>query len=140
MEQPSSKQGTFTQLYNVFSNMSPKTIDLLIGALQRAVEVEAEAEEELKKERQAMKGPVEQSESESEKNIEYAIKILEQMKHTPSSLGGSRKRSINCRRPRGVSQRQHCKYGRRPTTTTTRRRIKSKYARDYTLEDLKWDK
>ena len=136
MSQPSSKKGTFTQLYNVFSNMSPETIDLWAAALSRAVEVEAEAEAEaeLKKKRQAMKGPVEQSESESEseseKNIEYAIKILNEMKHTPSPHGGSRKRTINCRRPRGFSQRQHCKYGRRPTTTTTRRRIKSKYARD----------
>lgn len=25
------------------------------------------------------------------------------------------KRSINCRRPRGFSQRQHCKYGRKKT-------------------------
>lgn len=25
------------------------------------------------------------------------------------------KRSINCRRPRGFSQRQHCKYGRKAT-------------------------
>lgn len=35
------------------------------------------------------------------------------------------KRSINCRRPRGFSQRQHCKYGRRgwkTATTTTQRR------------------
>jgi len=30
------------------------------------------------------------------------------------------KRSINCRRPRGFSQRQHCKYGRKGLT----RRIK----------------
>ena len=119
MEQPSSKKGTFTQLYNVFSNMSPETIDLWAAALSRAVEVEAEAEAKLAKERQALKGPVEQSES--EKNIEYAIKILEQMKHTPSSRGGSRKRTINCRRPRGFSQRQHCKYGRRRCAT---RRIK----------------
>jgi hypothetical protein len=31
------------------------------------------------------------------------------------------KRSINCRRPRGFSQRQHCKYGRRKGVTRTRR-------------------
>ena len=123
-----SEPGFCEKLHNIFYDMSPETIDLWAAALSRAVEVEAEAEAELKKERQAMKGPDEQSES--EKNIEYAIKILEQMKHTPSSQGGSRKRTINCRRPRGFSQRQHCKYGRRPTTTTTRRRIKSKYARD----------
>lgn len=118
MSQPSIKKGPFTQLYDVLSNMSPEKLDLWAAALSRAVDVEAEAEAELAKERQAMKGPVEQSES--EKNIEYAIKILEQMKHT-SSRGGSRKRSINCRRPRGFSQRQHCKYGRRRGAT---RRIK----------------
>ena len=27
------------------------------------------------------------------------------------------KRSINCRRPHGFSQRQHCKYGRRKGAT-----------------------
>ena len=34
------------------------------------------------------------------------------------------KRSIDCKRPKGFSQRQHCKYGRRPrpnTRTRTRR-------------------
>ena len=40
------------------------------------------------------------------------------------------KRSINCRRPRGFSQRQHCKYGRRGWTAATTRRIKSRLARD----------
>jgi hypothetical protein len=40
------------------------------------------------------------------------------------------KRSINCRRPRGFSQRQHCKYGRRGWKTTMTRRIKSKSTRD----------
>ena len=109
--------------------MSPETIDLWAAALSRAVEVEAKAEAELANDRISTEHLPEKSESESEKNIEYAIKILEQMKHTPSSRGGSRKRTINCRRPRGFSQRQYCKYGRRPTTTT-RRRIKSKYARD----------
>ena len=33
------------------------------------------------------------------------------------------KRSINCRRPRGFSQRQHCKYGRRGWKTTRRLRV-----------------
>jgi hypothetical protein len=28
------------------------------------------------------------------------------------------KRSINCRRPKGFSQRQHCRYGRRSTRAT----------------------
>ncbi len=31
------------------------------------------------------------------------------------------KRSINCRRPRGFSQRQHCKYGRKNLTKKLRR-------------------
>ena len=31
------------------------------------------------------------------------------------------KRSINCRRPRGFSQKQHCKYGRRKRKTKNRR-------------------
>ena len=31
------------------------------------------------------------------------------------------KRSINCRRPRGFSQKQHCKYGRRKSNNGTRR-------------------
>ena len=40
--------------------------------------------------------------------------VYDLWKHTPLlKKGGSRKRSINCRRPRGFSQRQHCKYGRR---------------------------
>ncbi len=47
-------------------------------------------------------------------------------KHTPlPKKGGSRKRSINCRRPRGFSQRQHCKYGRRGRAAATRRKSKS---------------
>lgn len=39
----------------------------------------------------------------------------------PSQTGGRRrwsakyKKSINCKRPRGFSQRQHCKYGRKKT-------------------------
>lgn len=110
----------FINLYNKFYDLSPETKQILLDAFNRAVAVEAEAEAKLAKERQAMKGPVEQSKSESEKNIEYAIEILEKMKHTPSS-GGSRKRTINCRRPRGFSQRQHCKYRRRRGVT---RRIK----------------
>ena len=119
MSQP-TKEGIVTKLYNVFANMSPKTIDLLLEALERARQVEAETEAALAKDRQSMEGPVEKSDS--EQNIDYAIDILDQMKLTPLKKGGSRKCSINCRRPRGFSQRQHCKYGRRGATTTTRRR------------------
>jgi len=32
------------------------------------------------------------------------------------------KRSINCKHPKGFSQRQHCKYGRRSKRGGTRRR------------------
>jgi hypothetical protein len=31
------------------------------------------------------------------------------------------KRSINCNRPRGFSQKQHCKYGRRTSRKITRK-------------------
>lgn len=33
------------------------------------------------------------------------------------------KRSINCRRPRGFSQKQYCKYGRKKNRRTKRRRV-----------------
>jgi len=109
-------------------NMSPETRKLWLDAFNRAVEVEAQAEAELANDRkQEEPGDT----SELGKNIDYAIGILEQMKHTPTpKTGGSRKRSINCRRPRGFSQRQHCKYGRRGRAAATRRRIKSKSARE----------
>ena len=49
----------------------------------------------------------------------------------PSSSSSHRwslkyKRSINCRHPRGFSQKQHCKYGRKGWKTAVRgtRRIK----------------
>jgi hypothetical protein len=36
------------------------------------------------------------------------------------------KRSINCRRPKGFSQRQHCKYGRKLNRSRrSRRRIRN---------------
>ena len=46
------------------------------------------------------------------------------MNTTPTTTGGSKrrrkwsnkyKRSINCKRPKGFSQRQYCKYGRKRT-------------------------
>jgi hypothetical protein len=36
------------------------------------------------------------------------------------------KKSINCRRPKGFSQRQHCKYGRKKMRRTIRRRKASR--------------
>ena len=114
-----TNDGTFTKLYKVAVNMSPETRKLWLDAFNRAVEVAAVADAatdaELAKERQQVDDT-----SELGKNIDYAINILEQMKH--KSKGGSIKRSINCRRPRGFSQRQHCKYGRRGRGWTTTRR------------------
>jgi hypothetical protein len=42
-----------------------------------------------------------------------------------NSLGGRKwsakyKKSINCKRPKGFSQRQHCKYGRKKTRKNRR--------------------
>lgn len=38
---------------------------------------------------------------------------LRTVKKRPHKWSLKYKRSINCRRPRGFSQKQHCKYGRR---------------------------
>ena len=120
-----TNDGTFTKLYKVAVNMSPETRKLWLDAFNRAVEVAAEAdaaaEAELAKERQHEE---QVDTSELGKNIDYAINILEQMKH--KSNGGSIKRSINCRRPHGFSQRQHCKYGRRGRGWTTTRRKRTR--------------
>jgi hypothetical protein len=126
MSQLNINEGTFSKLYNVAANMTPETRKLWLDAFNRAVEVEAQVEAELTKDRQ-QEYPDDTSELGG--NIDYAIGILQQMKLT-SKKGGSRKRSINCRRPRGFSQRQHCKYGRRGWKTTMTRRIKSKSTRD----------
>ena len=37
------------------------------------------------------------------------------------------KRSINCKHPKGFSQKQHCKYGRRKRGGVTRRRNKNMF-------------
>jgi len=50
---------------------------------------------------------------------------------TPRRWSMKYKRSINCRHPRGFSQRQHCKYGRRGRGwTTSRQRINSDSAKE----------
>ena len=36
------------------------------------------------------------------------------------------KRSINCKKPKGFSQRQHCKYGRKKTLKKSRKKKSSK--------------
>jgi len=36
------------------------------------------------------------------------------------------KKSINCKRPKGFSQRQHCKYGRKTMKSNTNTRRKSR--------------
>ena len=36
------------------------------------------------------------------------------------------KKSINCNRPKGFSQKQHCKYGRKKMTTYRRRKTTRK--------------
>jgi len=36
------------------------------------------------------------------------------------------KKSINCKRPKGFSQRQHCKYGRKTIKPNTNTRRKSR--------------
>ena len=115
-------KGNFTKLYNKFTNMSPETLDLWVNAIQRAVDVAEEADAELAKQGNSTECVPNYSDQQLKlsQSLDYSIGILEQMKHTPSSRGGSRKRSINCRRPRGFSQRQHCKYGRKGWT----RRIK----------------
>jgi hypothetical protein len=47
----------------------------------------------------------------------FFIVIIYNMSKTRKRKGGKwtlkYKRSINCRRPKGFSQRQHCKYGRK---------------------------
>jgi hypothetical protein len=51
--------------------------------------------------------------------IEWIESKVKMHKHNKTQKGGKwslkYKRSINCRRPKGFSQRQHCKYGRKKT-------------------------
>ena len=124
-------KGTFEKLYVKLMNMSPETLDLWINAFRRAVEVAEEADAAAAAaEAERNKGKTTEcvpnysdEQLKLRQSLDYAIDIFEQMKHTSSSptQGGSRKRSINCRRPRGFSQRQHCKYGRSKGVTRTRR-------------------
>ena len=51
------------------------------------------------------------------------------MTRTKKRIGGKwslkYKKSINCNRPKGFSQKQHCKYGRKKMTAYRRRRRKT---------------
>jgi hypothetical protein len=120
-------KGTFEQLYDKFDGLSPETKKRLFKVLERvvnvAVEADAAAEAERNKGNSTECVPnYSKQELKLIEDLDYAIDIFERMNLTPSSpKGGSRKRSINCRRPRGFSQRQHCKYGRSNGVTRTRR-------------------
>jgi hypothetical protein len=48
--------------------------------------------------------------------------VLTKMKGGRRKWSLKYKKSINCRRPKGFSQRQHCKYGRKKMRRTIRRR------------------
>ena len=125
--------GKFEQLYNKLTNMPPETLDLWVNAIQRAVdvaeEVDAAAAAEMDKQGNSTECVPNYSDQQLKlsQGLDYSMEILKQMKLTPlplSKQGGSRKRSINCRRPRGFSQRQHCKYRRRGWKTAATRRVK----------------
>lgn len=47
------------------------------------------------------------------KNIYISILYMKTVKKRPHKWSLKYKRSINCRRPRGFSQKQYCKYGRK---------------------------
>ena len=135
-------------LYDMWKKTPPETRDLLAKALERAMKVAAKADAV------ADAAAADKAADDAARRAEYATAdaVIERYKqngsnkpididddddyyklwkHTPlPKKGGSRKRSINCRRPRGFSQRQHCKYGRRGRAAATRRRIKSKSARE----------
>ena len=44
------------------------------------------------------------------------IKTRKTLKKKPHKWSMKYKRSIDCKRPRGFSQKQHCKYGRKSIT------------------------
>jgi hypothetical protein len=145
-----------TKLLDVVTDMSPETRNILLDALERAVDVAAKADAVA--DAAAANKAADDAADDAARRAEYATAdavinrykqngskppfdddkhgYYDLWKHTPlpkrPEEGGSRKRSTNCRRPRGFSQRQHCKYGRRGRAAATRRRIKSKskYARD----------
>lgn len=52
--------------------------------------------------------------------------VLTKMKGGRRKWSLKYKKSINCRRPKGFSQRQHCKYGRKKMRRTIRRRKASR--------------
>lgn len=121
----------------MWNKMPPKTKDLLAETFERIMTVAAnadavadaaaadkaadEAADDAARRAQDAPADVKDKYDSGQPDI---LDILEQRwKHTTPTpkTGGSRKRSINCRRPRGFSQRQHCKYGRKGWGRTTRR-------------------
>lgn len=68
----------------------------------------------------------ESSVKEKNRTVDSFVEWIESK--VPSQTGGRRrwsmkyKKSINCKRPRGFSQRQHCKYGRKKTKKIRRRK------------------
>ncbi len=137
-------------LYDMWNKTTPETKDLLAKTFRRAMKVAENADAAAAA--AAADKAADDAADDAARRAEYAtadavinrdkqngsnqpIDINDDdyyklWKHTPlPNKGGSRKRSINCRRPRGFSQRQHCKYGRRGRAAATRRRIKSKSAR-----------
>ena len=133
------------KLYNVYSkwnNLSPSTQQLCNKVIIRVAEVAAEADKAADKAAADEAANAVAEEAAERRRIatadsiiinpptddsDFNLNTLDRWNHT-SRKGGSRKRSINCRRPRGFSQRQHCKYGRRGRgwkRTTTRRQTRS---------------
>jgi hypothetical protein len=117
------------KIYNMLKNTPPETRDALMNALKRAEEVAAKADkaaDAAAADKAANKVAEEAAQRAQNATADSLIRnppkddgdFFERWKHTP--IGGSRKRSINCRRPRGFSQRQHCKYGRRGWTRRRR--------------------
>ncbi|NBO70292.1 hypothetical protein EBV26_07395 [bacterium] len=127
-------------IYNMFTKMTPETRELLINTLNHIAKVAAAADAAA--DAAAADKAADDAADDAARRAEYATAdavierykqngskpidihdVYDLWKHTPEpKKGGSRKRSINCRRPRGFSQRQHCKYGRRGWGRKTTRR------------------
>jgi hypothetical protein len=64
------------------------------------------------------------------KQQKRTIKTMKRRNKSKKMKGGKwslkYKRSINCKKPKGFSQRQHCKYGRKKTLKKSRKKKSSK--------------
>ena len=58
--------------------------------------------------------------------VEWIDTTTKQKKMVGGKWSLKYKRSINCRRPKGFSQRQHCKYGRKKIFLTKNKKIRKK--------------